>query len=173
MAHAEPLVELQSFGDLPPFFCVPGIGGHVQQLYRLAAHMGNTRPFHCLPRTAEIRRYRYSQSNGRRLRCCDPSSTAQRGHSTWEATRLERYSPTRWLSASCAGHEIGRLVIIDQRTPGWRLTAREVLPVLHRILAHIPIRLRYELSRLPAAQRFRHVRRLFLRWLKTAIGQPT
>ena len=48
-----PVVALQPFGHLPPFFCVHGIGGDVMHLHRLAVHMGTDRPFFGLRRTPE------------------------------------------------------------------------------------------------------------------------
>ena len=47
------------------------------------------------------------------------------------------------------GHEIGLLAIIDQRRPGWRLTARDALPVLPRIIANIPSLIRDDLAPVP------------------------
>ena len=68
------------------------------------------------------------------------------------------------------GHKVGRLVIIDQRRPGWRLTARNALPAIHRILGHIPYRLAFELASIPAGDRLQHVQRTLLRWSKAAVG---
>ena len=70
------------------------------------------------------------------------------------------------------GNKVGRLTIIDQRRPGWRLTVRDALASSHRVLAHIPRQLRCELSRIPAADRFRHLQRKLLLWSKAALGQP-
>ena len=39
------VVALQPPGDLPPFFCVHGVGGDVIHLYKLATRMGTRRPF--------------------------------------------------------------------------------------------------------------------------------
>ena len=52
------------------------------------------------------------------------------------------------------GHEVGLLAIIDQRRPGWRLTARDAIPSLHRILAKMPGRIRDEWTQVPASDRF-------------------
>ena len=68
------------------------------------------------------------------------------------------------------GHEIGLLALIDQRRPGWRLTAREAMPVLHRILINLPGRIRDEFAQVPAGDRFRHMRRTLLRWSKVVRG---
>ena len=69
------------------------------------------------------------------------------------------------------GHEVGLLAIIDQRRPGWRLTARKAIPALPQILANLPRRIRGELSRVPATDRVRLLRRILLRWSKLALGQ--
>jgi thioesterase domain-containing protein len=68
------------------------------------------------------------------------------------------------------GHEIGLLAIIDQRRPGWRLTVRDMILTLPQILANIPHRIRDELVQVPSANRLRAMRRLLLRWSKTALG---
>ncbi|WP_414624617.1 amino acid adenylation domain-containing protein [Calothrix sp. CCY 0018] len=43
-----PLIAIQSGGDNPPFFCVPGIGGNIIYLYELARHLGTNQPFYGL-----------------------------------------------------------------------------------------------------------------------------
>jgi thioesterase domain-containing protein len=68
------------------------------------------------------------------------------------------------------GHEVGLLAIIDQRRPGWRLTARNGLPVLHRILAKIPGRIRDEFAQASSTNRFQRIGRLLSSWSKTAVG---
>jgi len=169
--HIDPIVELESFGDLPPFFCIPGIGGHVQQLYRLAAHMGDKRPFLAFRRPAETWR---TDTLGQMaavyvaamLRRQPAGPFYLGGHSFGTILAYEMA-----VQLHARGREVGRLIVIDQQKPGRQVGALEALPVLHRILAHIPIRLRYEWSQVPAAERFQHVRRLLLRWLKTAVGQ--
>ncbi|MFS8087174.1 MAG: AMP-binding protein, partial [Acidobacteriota bacterium] len=42
------LVPIQIAGDLPPFFCVHGLGGHVLEFYDLARHLGPNQPFYGL-----------------------------------------------------------------------------------------------------------------------------
>ena len=169
-SNTDPVVALQPLGDLPPFFCVHGIGGDVVHLHRLAVHMGTKRPFLGLRRTSEVR----------------PTDTLSQMAARYVVAML-RHQPTgpfylggHSFGATVAyemavqlvkqGHKVGLLAIIDQRIPGWRLTGRDALPVLHRILAHIPRRLRYELARIPAGDRIRHVRRTLLRWSKTTLG---
>jgi len=68
------------------------------------------------------------------------------------------------------GHEIGLLAIIDQRRPGWRLTPRNAIPALPRILANAPARLRDELSGAQSTDKFGQARRILLRWTKKALG---
>ena len=66
------------------------------------------------------------------------------------------------------GHEIGLLAIIDQQKPGWRLKAGNAIPAVCQILANLPGRLSYELSRTPPAGRSQEIRRLLWRWSKAA-----
>ena len=42
------LVPIQTAGDLPPFFCVHGLGGNVLEFYDLARHLGRGQPFYAL-----------------------------------------------------------------------------------------------------------------------------
>ena len=169
-AELDTIVTLQPFGDLPPFFCVHGIGGDVLHLHRLAIHMGTTRPFLGLRQTSDV----------------SPTETLNEMAARYVAAMLERQPAGPYYLGGASfgamvayemavqllaqGHEIGRLVIIDQRRPGWRLTVRNTLPAIHRILGHIPYRLGYELARIPAADRWRHIQRTLLRWSKAAVG---
>jgi amino acid adenylation domain-containing protein len=168
--EVSPLVTLQPFGDLPPFFCVHGIGGDVLHLHRLAMHMGPTRPFLGLRQTVDV----------------SPNETLNEMATRYVAAMLQRQpiGPYYLGGASfgalvayemavqllAQGHEVGRLVIIDQRRPGWRLTVRNALPAMHQILGHIPHRLGYELARIPAADWLQHIRRTLSRWSKAAVG---
>jgi thioesterase domain-containing protein len=68
------------------------------------------------------------------------------------------------------GHELGLLAIIDQHWPGQRLTAMAAIPAIHRVLTAMPGRIRYELARVPVANRFRELQHLLLRWSKAALG---
>ena len=170
--HAElgPVVTLQPFGDLPPFFCVHGIGGDVLHLHRLAMHMGTTRPFLGLRRTADASPTDTLNEIATRYVAAilrhQPRGPYYLGGASFGATVA--YEMAVQLLAQ--GHEVGRLVIIDQRRPGWRLTLRNALPAMHRILGHIPERLRHELAQTPAADRLQHIQRTLLRWSKTAVG---
>jgi thioesterase domain-containing protein len=68
------------------------------------------------------------------------------------------------------GHEIGLFAIIDQRRPGWRLTARNAWPVLHRILPTLLSRIRNELADVPPSQRGRKLLHMVLTWSKLLLG---
>src|SRR4029079_17266274 len=52
--EVDPVVTLQPFGDLPPFFCIHGIGGDVLHLHRLAMKMGTTRPILGVRQTSNL-----------------------------------------------------------------------------------------------------------------------
>ncbi len=43
-----PLVPMQEQGSRPPFFCLPGLGGNVLYLHRLARQLGPDQPFYAL-----------------------------------------------------------------------------------------------------------------------------
>jgi amino acid adenylation domain-containing protein len=40
------IVQIQSIGSNPPFFCVPGVGGNILYFYDLARHLGQDQPFY-------------------------------------------------------------------------------------------------------------------------------
>ena len=169
-AEMDPVVALQPLGHRPPFFCVHGIGGDVVHLHRLAMHMGTDRPFFGLRRTPEARLTdTISQMAARYVAAMlvhQPAGPFYLGGHSFGA--MVAYEMALQLVEQ--GHEIGLLAIIDQRKPGWRLTARDAIPVLHRILIRIPGRIRDELAQVPATDRFRHIRRTLLRWSKAALG---
>jgi enterobactin synthetase component F len=162
----DPVVALQPHGQRPPFFCVHGIGGDVLHLHRLAVHMGPDRPFFGLRRTAEAPLTdSINQMAARYVAAMldhQPTGPFYLGGHSFGA--MIAYEMAQQLVAQ--GHEIGLLAIIDQRRPGWRLTARHALPVLHRILSKLPGRLRDDLVRAPTTDRLRYVRRRLLGWAK-------
>ncbi len=129
----DPVVALQPFGHLPPFFCVHGVGGDVLHLQRLATHMGTNRPFFGLRRTSEAGLTdSISQIATRYVAAMlrhQPAGPFYLGGHSFGA--MVAYEMAQQLVEQ--GHEIGLLAIIDQRRPGWRLTLRNVVPVLHRI----------------------------------------
>ncbi|NLD91264.1 MAG: acyltransferase domain-containing protein, partial [Fibrobacter sp.] len=42
------VVKMQTSGDLPPFFCVSGVGGNPMELQKLSLFIGNQQPFYAL-----------------------------------------------------------------------------------------------------------------------------
>jgi enterobactin synthetase component F len=172
LPNEDPVVPLQPSGHLPPLFCVPGIGGDLFHLQRLAMHMGTKRPFVGLRIISEVRATNsVSQMAGYYvdaiLRYQPTGPFYLCGYSFGAALAYE-------MAAQLLrqGYKVGRLAIIDQRRPGRRLTARMVLAAPYRILAHILRQLHSELSLIPAADRFRHVQRKLLLWSTAALGQP-
>jgi amino acid adenylation domain-containing protein len=165
-----PVVALQPAGHRPPFFCVHGIGGDVVHLHRLAVHMGTDRPFLALRRSPEASLSdSISQMAARYV-------VAMLAHQPVGPFYLGGYSFGAVVAYEMAvqlvqkGHAIGLLAIIDQRKPGWRLRVSNALPVLHRILAKIPGRIRDELTEASSTNRFRRIGRLLSIWSKTALG---
>ena len=169
-AETGSVVALQSDGHLPPFFCVHGIGGDVLHLHRLAVHMGSTRPFlglrhppdAPLPDSLDQMAAQHIDA----MLTHQPTGPFYLGGHSYGATVA--YEMARQLVEQ--GHEIGLLAIIDQRKPGWRLTVADAIPVLPLILAKMPARLHREFFSVPAADRFRHMRRTLLRWSNMALG---
>ena len=168
--ETDPVVALQPFGHLPPFFCVHGIGGDVVHLHRLATLMGTDRPFFGLRRTSETRR------SGTIEELAADYAAALLVHQPVGPFYLGGHSYGAMVAYEMAlqlvnqGHEIGLVAIIDQQRPGWRLKGRDAIPAAYRILTKIPGRLRYELMRVPAAERLRELRRIVQRWTRAAAG---
>jgi amino acid adenylation domain-containing protein len=166
----DPVVTLQPHGDLPPFFCLPGIAGNVMHLYNLARQVGTHRPFlglrcdpdapltETLPQIAA----RYAEA----ILAHQPAGPYYLGGYSFGA--MVAYEVACQLMER--GHEIGLLAIIDQRRPQWKLTFGNALPVLPRILGAIPQRLRDELAQTTPRDRLRNFQRLALRWSKAAFG---
>ena len=142
-----------------PFFCVPGIGGNVMNLQALASRLA---PAHRLvalrtglassqPRSVEhlaadvaaaVLKHRYE---GRLM---------LGGYSGGAAIAFE---VARQLSA--AGHEVGMLVLIDTRRPGWRPTARTLPATARHFVANLPGWVRDDLLQSSRRQAWRNVRR--------------
>ena len=164
------IVALQPHGDLPPFFCLHGVGGDVLHLYNLAMQMGSRRPFLGVRRDPNAPLTdTLPQIAGRYVEAIlaeQPSGPDYLGGHSFGATAA--YEVARQLVEQ--GHEIGLLVIIDQRRPGWRLTFGKALPVMHRILGAIPQRMRDEWVHAPQRDRLRHFWRLAVRWSKAVFG---
>ena len=112
------MVTLQPHGDLPPFFCVHGVGGDVLHLHRLATLMGTRRPFLGLRSSADVpltatlneiaARYVEARSANQ------PTGPYYLGGHSFGATVA--FEAARQLEE--LGHEIGLLAIIDQSRPG-------------------------------------------------------
>ena len=169
-AEMDPVVALQPLGHRPPFFCVHGIGGDVLHLHRLSVHMGTNRPFFGLRRTPEARLTdtigEIAVRHVAAMLVYQPAGPFYLGGCSFGA--MIAYEMALQLVEQ--GHEIGLLAIIDQRRPGWRLTARDAIPALPRILANIPGRIRDELAQVPAGKRFRQIRRTLQSWSKKSLG---
>ena len=169
-AAMDPVVALQPFGHLSPFFCVHGIGGDVLHLHRLAVHMGTSRPIFGIRRTPEASltdtlseiAARYVDAM---LRHQPVGPYYLGGHSFGAMVAYEMA-----LQLVGRGHQVGLLAIIDQRRPGWRLKSRDAIPALFRILAHMPGRFRDEMAAVDPASRLRVMQQLLRRWSKTALG---
>jgi thioesterase domain-containing protein len=136
-------------------------------------HMGATRPLMGLRRTPDVSPAANLNEMATRYVAAilqhQPTGPYYLGGASFGATVA--YEMAVQLVAQ--GHEVGRLVIIDQRRPGWRLTLRNALPAMHRMLGHVPARVRHELAQTPAADRLQHIQRTLLRWSKTAVGTRT
>ena len=176
LVHQQPphelgtIVPLQPFGDLPPFFCVHGVGGDVLHLHRLAMHMGPTRPFLGLRQTSDVSPTETLNEIAARYVAAmlrhQPIGPYNLGGASFGATVAYEMA----VQLLEQGHKVSRLVIIDQRRPGLRLTARNALPAIHRILGQIPYRLAFELASIPAGDRLQHAQRTLLRWSKAVVG---
>ena len=165
-----PAVPLQPFGNLPPFFCVHGIGGDVLHLHRLALHMGTKRPVFGLrrrpqdPPTESI-----TQTAARYVAAMldrQPNGPFYLGGHSFGA--MIAYEMALQLLAQ--GNDIGLLAVIDQHWPGWRLEPETAIPAMYRILTTIPGRIRYELAKVAPAQRYQALQGLFVSWSKAALG---
>jgi len=168
--NLDPVVVLQPLGDRPPFFCVHGIGGDLLHLHRLAVRMGTDRPFFGLRRTPEARPTdTISQIAARYVKALlarQPAGPFYLGGHSFGATVAYEMA----LQLSDQGHDIGLLAIIDQRRPGRRLTVRQALPSLHRIIFRMLGVLRDELRQAKPTDRFRMIRRTLSLWSRRALG---
>ena len=166
----DPVVALQPLGDLPPFFCVHGVGGDVLHLHRLATHMGTKRPFFGLRRTAEDPLTETIEQIASRyvdaVLAHQPTGPFYLGGHSFGA--IVAYEMASQLSAQ--GHEIGLLAIIDQNKPGWRLTPGTAVPALYRVLANIPRSLRDAIAQASGANRLQKALSVVLRWSRAALG---
>ena len=168
--HLEPVVALQPLGDLPPFFCVHGIGGDVLHLHRLAVHMGTDRPFFGLRRTAEIPLTDTIERMAARYVAAMRSSSTHRSFLPRRAFLWCNDRLRDGTAARCAGTR--DRTACHHRSAKARLEAHAwtALAASPRILANLPRRIREELAQAPAADRMRHLRRLLRQWLKRVRG---
>jgi thioesterase domain-containing protein len=140
-------------------------------LRRLAQHMGTHRPFIGLRQanaplneSIEEMAARYVLAM-RKLQVMGPYYLG--GHS-FGATVA--YEMARQLAEQ--GHEIGLLAIMDQRRPSWRMTMRQAVPVMHRILANLPSIIRAEAAQAPPGEKVKSLSRMIMRWSKSIVGAP-
>lgn len=168
----DPVVALQASGDLPPFFCVHGIGGDVLHLHRLAVNMGTDRQFLALRRPSDAPLADSIADLAARYIAAmlvhQPAGPFYLGGHSFGAMIAYEMA----LQLVDQGHEVGLLAIIDQRRPGFRLTVRNALPILPRIIASLPDHLRNELAQVPRAERLSHLQRIVRRWWRAALGHP-
>ena len=142
-----------------PFFCVPGIGGNVLNLQALALRLSSSHRLVALrtglassqPRSVEdlagdvaaaVLKHRH---DGRLM---------LGGYSGGAAIAFE---VARQLET--AGHEVGLLVLIDTRRPGWRVTALRAPATACRFVANLPGWMRDDLLQSSRRQAWRNVRR--------------
>jgi thioesterase domain-containing protein/acyl carrier protein len=168
---SDPVISIQPQGELPPFFCVHGIGGDIVHLQRLAKHMGTRRPFYGIRHTPEAPLNESIPEMAERYATAmlvhQPAGPFYIGGHSFGA--VVAYEIARQLADK--GHQIGLLAILDQRKPGWRLTARAALPVLHKIMWRVPSRIRREIAEIPPRDRMPHISRTLRRWSALAVGR--
>lgn len=162
------LVPLQPHGELPPFFCVPGIGGDVIHLKLLAKKLGARRPFIGLkPSENASLTETIAQMAARHVEAIleyQPVGPYYLGGLSFGAVVASEIA--RQLEAH--GRHVGLLAIFDQRRPNWRFTVLKAVPVLHRLIG--AVRLREKLSAPTNYGRVKELQRLALRWSKAAVG---
>ena len=126
------LTVWQSFGEKPPLFLFPGIGGDSLQLRLLARALGQERPLFIFHR-------RPNDDLGGGLedlaaRCIalmlqrQPQGPFHLGGYSFGASLA--YEMARQLTV--AGHEVAQVVIVDTICPAWRLTYANALPAIGR-----------------------------------------
>ncbi len=142
-----------------PFFCVPGIGGNVLNLQALALRLG---PAHRL--VALRTGLSTSQPRSVEHLAGDVAAAVLRhgwrgrlmlgGYSGGAAIAFE---VARQLEAS--GHDVGLLVLIDTRRPGWRPTLGRAPATAWRFVANLPGWVHDDLLLSSRRQAWRNVRR--------------
>jgi thioesterase domain-containing protein len=111
---------MQSEGDLPPFFCVPGAGGNVIYLHQLARRLGRNQPFYGL------------QAVGLDGRIPPHKSVEEMASHNVEVIERAKYGPPYmlgghslggWVAFEMAlqlearGHKVGAVVVLDTPAP--------------------------------------------------------
>jgi amino acid adenylation domain-containing protein len=173
-AEMEPLIALQSQGERPPFFCVPGVGADVLHLHRLSVHMGSNRPFYA---------FRWTRKGAAAQTMSDIAAGYVSAMIAIQPTgpfylggyclgALVAYEMAQQLSQR--GHNVGMLAILDQRSYRWRLTASGLLPALYHALVNVFEFFRDAPTLLDACRRIARVAGKRPRnWAQAAIGlQP-
>ena len=162
------IIPLQPIGTLPPFFCVPGLGGDPIHLRLLAVKMGCRRPFLALGRDPDVTLAATVEEMAAFLVSAmlqhQPAGPYYLGGISFGA--VIAYEIARQLEQ--AGHQVGYVASLDQRRPDWRFSMVKAIPVLPRMLASDRVRSR--LRGAVSAGNARQVRQLVLRWFKAAIG---
>ncbi|HZI13113.1 MAG TPA: amino acid adenylation domain-containing protein [Myxococcus sp.] len=121
MAPASPLVSIQPEGDLPPFFCVHPVGGHVLCYAELARRLGPRQPFHALQaRGLEGREEPCDSLEAMAslyldaLRAVQPHGPYRLGG--WSLGGLIAFEMASQLARQ--GETVAELLLIDTRAPG-------------------------------------------------------
>ena len=134
------IVPLQALGSKPPFFCVHGIGGEVLHLGLLAKHLGTDRPFLGIKAPD--------------LRDAEPILSKvehMASHYVDEVLAHQRSGPFHLGGLSFGalvayemavqlqkrGHQIGLLVLLDQRRKGWTLEFHNFFPTIVNSMRNI------------------------------------
>ncbi len=126
------LTVWQSYGEKPPLFLFPGIGGDSLQMRLLAKAMGQDRPlliFHRRP--GDDPGNSVEQLAARCIALMQQRQPAGPYHlAGYSFGGSMAYEMARQLKAS--GHDVAQLVIIDTMCPAWRISARSLLPAVLR-----------------------------------------
>ncbi|MGE5612116.1 MAG: thioesterase domain-containing protein, partial [Bacillota bacterium] len=149
---ASSVLALQPKGSRPPFFCLPGIGGHVIGFRELANLVGPNQPFYGLqpqgldgtepPHTRIEDMAEYAIEQMQRIQAHGPYFIG--GYS---AGGVVAYEMAQQLQQK--GETIGLLVLLDTRAPGYR----PIAPFAVRIGLHLKHMLHLTLS-----DQFRYLR---------------
>jgi thioesterase domain-containing protein/acyl carrier protein len=156
--HTAGVITLQPLGTQRPFFCVPGIGGDVLHLWALAQHTSDAdRPFLALRGGVEA------------------DSSIKSIASRYVAAMVERqpegpfllggYSAGATIAFEMAqqltalGHRVELLVLIDARSPGWRVGLNNAPAVVFNFVSNLPAWFRYDLMHSGVRQVLRDLRR--------------